>query len=276
MNYSDEFLQLHDSLYAEIDYPADLAHHVEHVAALWKIFCTLDQDIKDQFDFDGDDWDFGYIKKGSAENEDQKEYYHFSKHHGGLLIKHDVTAVADKHPEATEFFAAAEDLYKEVVLFAIAHGEKLALNNPLLETLPEQLARGYNEHKGVIRFLHYTPPVDAEILADPHFDIGGMTFHLHESANGLQFMDWDGSWRDAPVHEGKTELFSGYGLELLTDGIIQRTWHRVIAGENKGVERFSMVLFCDFPDVPGWDSAVRGIARLEPQKYSPKKNLTDD
>lgn len=274
MTYSKEFLDLYNNLFAVIPYPQDVATQVAASHPLWKDFCALPQEVKDIFHFGGDDWNYGYIKKGSKENEDQKEYYHYSFHHRELLEKHGLLEELEKYPVAKKFFEYCDELFGQVTNFAYEYTTVLAKNNTHIADLPEQTKKGFEGPFGVIRFLHYTPPKDAEILADPHFDRGGMTFHLYESQEGLQFMDWDGTWRDAPILKDETVLFSGIGLEALSDKVLQRTWHRVIADEHAtNPERYSIVLFCDFPDVQVRDRKRDGIARLEPQKYVPKKDL---
>ncbi len=274
MRYSREFTDLYNNLFAIISYPQDVAQQVAAAHPLWKEFCELPQEIKDSFVFGGDDWNFGYIKKGSKENEDQKEYYHFSAHHKELLKKHGLLEAVEDNPTVKRFFSYCEELFGAVTGFAIEYNKILAQDNEHIAMLPEQTKKGFERSQGVIRFLHYTPHPDAEILADPHFDRGGMTFHLYESQEGLQFLNWDGVWTDAPVLTDETVLFSGIGLERLSQDVLQRTWHRVVADKHAtSPERYSIVLFCDFPDVPARNRFVDGIARLEPQEYKPKKGL---
>lgn len=273
-NYSQEFLDLYNDLFAVVEYPQELADQVAAAQPLWEEFCSLPQEIKSRFDFPDEDWNFGYIKKGSKENEDEKEYYHFAANHQELLDKHNLNDLVEQEPQAAAFFSYCEKLLGLVTEFAVTHNTALAKDNPHLDGLVEQTASGFEKSLGLIRFLHYTPAQDAEILADAHFDRGAMTFHLYESQEGLQFLNWDGSWRNSPVEEGKTVLFTGYGLESLSDGVLQRTWHRVMPDPHaQSPERYSIVLFCDFPDVPGWDRFTNGIARLQPQEYQPKKEI---
>ncbi len=274
MTYSKEFLDLYNNLFAVIEYPQDVAKQVAGSHPLWKEFCELPQEVKDMFHFGGDDWNYGYIKKGSRENEDQKEYYHFSFHHKQLLEKHDLLGAVEEYPVVKKFFSYCDNLFDLVAGFAHEYTEVLAQENEHIASLPEQTKKGFEGPFGVIRFLHYTPPEDAKVLAEPHFDRGGMTFHLYESQDGLQFLDWDGTWRDAPVLQDKTVLFSGIGLEALSGEVLQRTWHRVIADKHAtSPERYSIVLFCDFPDMQVRDRKRDGIARLEPMEYKDKKEL---
>lgn len=275
MTYSKEFLDLYNNLFAVIPYPEELADEVLVVAELWREFCALPQDVKSQFTILGqhEDWNSGYIARSTKENHDEKEYYHFQPNHLEIVSSLDVEHVFEQYPVVKEFLESCDSVVRRLKDFVHNHASKLAQNNEHLRDLPDQFLAGFEKNYSLLRFLHYTPDPKSELLAEPHFDIGGMTFHVYENSEGLQFMDWDGSWKDAPLIEGSTVMFNAYGLESMSDGVLQRTWHRVVPKEGQAKERYSGVFFADFPDNPNWDTTKLGRAKFQPMEYREKKEL---
>ena len=275
MTYSKEFLDLYNNLFALIPYPQDLADEVLQVAELWKDFCKVPQNIKSQFSFRGqhEDWNSGYILRSTKDGYDEKEYYHFQPNHKEILRKSGSEKYTQEYPVIHDFFESCDQVMTKLYDFVLDHVNKLSGENEYLSELPEQFKKGFLQNYGVLRFLHYTPQQDAEILAEPHFDIGGMTFHVYENSEGLQFLNYDEEWQDAPLIEGSTVMFNAYGLESMSGGVLQRTWHRVIKKEDTDEERFSAVFFADFPDNPNWDTTILGRAKSQPMEYRTKKEL---
>jgi len=239
MTYSKELLDLYNNLFALIPYPDHLAQEVVQVAELWKEFCKLPLEVKRKFTY------------GASEN--QKSL--------------------DEYPIIQEFFNSCDEVVIKLYDFILDHTYKLAEDNEHLANLPAQFVQGFSENYALLRFLHYTPEPDSEVLAKPHFDIGGMTFHVYENSEGLQFLDYENKWRDAPLVEGSTVMFNAYGLESMSGEVLQRTWHRVVRKDGMPEERFSAVFFADFPDNPNWDTTVLGRAKFQPMEYQDKKAL---
>jgi len=275
MTYSKEFLDLYNNLFALISYPQDLADEVVQVAELWKEFCKLPQEVKSLFSFRGqhEDWNSGYILRSTEGGYDEKEYYHFQPNHKDILKRSGSEKYVQEYPVIKNFFESCDQVVFKLYDFILDHVHKLAKNNKYLEDLPEQFEKGFTENLAVLRFLHYTPKSNSEILAEPHFDIGGMTFHVYENSEGLQFLDYDKKWQDAPLVKGNTVMFNAYGLESMSGGVLQRTWHRVVKKEDTPEERFSAVFFADFPENPNWDTTVLGRAKFQPMEYKEKKKL---
>lgn len=276
MNYSEEFLSLYNNLYAVVDYPQELARRVEQVAELWKGFCALPLDVKRRCSFEAqhEDWHSGYINRSKEGGYDNKEYYHLQPHHAELVKEAGLDATIRDYPVIKNFFEEGEAVIADLREFAQGITDKIQHDNPHLPDLTEQFLAGFEKNFSVLRFLHYTPDPDQYVIAEPHFDIGGMTYHVYESSPGLEFLHWDGSWRDAPLRSGKTLMFNAYGLENMSGGVLQRTWHRVVQTDGYGgEERFSAVFFVDFPNGSNWDTTVKGRAKLQPQMYDPQKPL---
>ena len=274
MTYSKEFLSLYNDLYAVIDYPQALSEEVHYVAELWKDFCSLPHEIKKQCSFKAqhEDWNSGYILR-EGKGHDHKEYYHVQPNHNDLVYKHELNQLMSEYPIVKEFFQSAESVVGKLRDFIEHIAHDLSRDNKHLENLVEQFRSGYEQNYGVLRFLHYTPDPKQTVIAEPHFDIGGMTFHVYESNPGLQFLSYNLQWMNAPLIEGKTLMFNAYGLERLSGGVLQRTWHRVIQKPGIEQERYSAVFFADFPDGLNWDTETMGRAKLQPQSYKPKSRL---
>jgi len=275
MTYSKEFLDLYNNLFALIPYPDHLAQEVVQVAELWKEFCKLPLEVKRKFTYptENEDWHSGYIHRTVQAGHDDKEYYHFQPNHSEFLGASENQKSLDEYPIIQEFFNSCDEVVIKLYDFILDHTYKLAEDNEHLANLPAQFVQGFSENYALLRFLHYTPEPDSEVLAKPHFDIGGMTFHVYENSEGLQFLDYENKWRDAPLVEGSTVMFNAYGLESMSGEVLQRTWHRVVRKDGMPEERFSAVFFADFPDNPNWDTTVLGRAKFQPMEYQDKKAL---
>lgn len=115
--------------------------------------------------------------------------------------------------------------------FALALGLDETYFEDLLKRPPSQL-----------RLVHY--PADPARVADwgisAHTDYECFTI-LHVTAPGLEVMNAEGRWIDAPPIEGAFVINIGDMLEALTNGRFIATSHRV---RNVPDERYSFPLFC--------------------------------
>ena len=99
----------------------------------------------------------------------------------------------------------------------------------------------------IIRVLYY-PAVTAEvpagaIRAAAHEDINLITLLSGATAEGLELLQRDGTWR--PVHTGFDTIVVDAGdmLQNVTNGLYRSTTHRVINPTDSTSERFSMPCF---------------------------------
>lgn len=250
------FESLRDNLFAEVAYPRKLAELMTHITT-WRDFCAFPLALKERFVYPEHEgaWDLGYkLRKRSLGRED-KEYFHYTPKNAEFLSHYKLAGLVSDNKAAADFFQFGDVLYRAVRDLALDIGRDLG---EFLPTLPAELEKG--KDMLTLRFLHYTPErTGDESLADAHFDRSGFTLHLCESHPGLQLLDWNLAWKDAPIREGSTVMFAGYQLELLSKGVLQKTWHRVVRkrealGEDS---RISIVLFVPFVNTPTYPKEAR-------------------
>ncbi len=232
------YKSLKNNLFVDIDYPEEITSLIG-TAEPWKSFCALSQELKEQMVFPNHtlDPDTGYQLRSKKEGREDKEYFHAYGNMFELAKEIGKDEILVQNPILKKFFQYAVDVHTAAHQFALAIGKQLGESNPELLNL-------INEGKvnSLLRFLHYTNNDQTDIIAAQHFDRSLYTLHLYESASGLQFLNWDMQWEDAPIDMGKTVVFNGYRLEQLTRGETQKTWHRVVRKDGTR-NRVSMVLF---------------------------------
>jgi len=127
---------------------------------------------------------------------------------------------------------------------AMALGHTLFRGFALALGLPEDYFEQWlTKPPSQLRLVHY-PSDPARAVAEwgisAHTDYECFTI-LHVTAPGLQVMNANGDWIDAPPVEGAFVINIGDMLEALTNGRFIATPHRV---RNVPDERFSFPLFC--------------------------------
>lgn len=251
---------LHHDLFAVVDYPKEITEQIGK-AEPWRAFCELPLELKKQFYFSGENKqeDVGYLLRKRSEGREDKEYYHFDgARHMERIRERGLADTVKDNPVLTAFFEFCDATYHSATDMVRRIVD--ATETDILGLTDQVFREG--KPPAMLRFLHYTPLRDDDpILADQHFDRGGFTLHLYESDSGLQLLDWDYKWIDAPISRGKTVVFTGYTLDKFTKGACQKTWHRVArikndARDNKG--RFSIVYFIELSsDVPTYNFSAR-------------------
>jgi len=250
------YQKLKENLFAEVGYPKDLKELFEKTDT-WRKFCSLPQEIKEKFSFPEHQeiWDPGYKVRERAKGREDKEYFHITSRNKEFLEYYNLNPLLEEIPALKNFFEFTDSVSQLASKFILEIGKDLDQEIP---GLLKQLERG--KDKTLLRLLHYTPQKDDDMsLADAHFDRSGFTLHLYESHPGLQYLDWDSTWKDAPIKEGETIIFNGYQMEVITEGKVQKTWHRVLRKKEylNGVNRISMVLFVPFIDTPTYPKEAR-------------------
>ena len=247
--YSDK---LKENLFVGVDYPKSITDFIG-VAEPWREFCKLPLETKKKFEFmdHQEDADPGYRFRSKKEGREDKEYFHAYPHISELIEKDGNTDLVKHTPALESFFTYAANVQRVAHDFALAIGSEMGKDIPELQKLIDD-----KQIRSVLRFLHYTNDIETEVIASQHFDRSLYTLHLYESGPGLQFLNWDMQWTDAPIDIGKTVIFSGYRMEQLTRGKLQKTWHRV-ARKEAVRDRLSVVLFVWTNAVSSYDREAR-------------------
>jgi len=225
--------------FVSIKYPRPLRQAMQGAMESWKTFCTLPMEQKRLLSGGDRINDFGYMKREDVgARRDDKELFHALRSKYPLLLPK-AEQVGDKR--ATDFIRAVDVL--------------LVRMGPLVQTFAREVERCYgiagfedevmrSQDYWTFRFLRY--PKGQEVLANPHGDRGGFTFHLGESEGGGEYFGFDRRWRPWPVSEKETIIFPGMGLQYRSKCALKALWHRVLPTESLSAERYSMVTFVDF------------------------------
>lgn len=255
--------KLRENLFADVTYSKDITNLIAK-ADPWREFCRLPLETKQLFEFlnHQKDADPGYRHRSKAGGREDKEYFHIYPNTFDLIEKDGNADLVRSSLALQDFFEYATNVQRVAHDFAIQIGREMGKDLPELLKLIEG-----GELRSVLRLLHYTNDVHTDVIAAQHFDRSLYTLHLYESGPGLQFLNWDMQWQDAPIDIGKTVIFNGYRMEQLTQGRLQKTWHRVIRRENVK-DRVSMVLFVWSNAVTSYDEQARS------QELTPSYNPT--
>ena len=137
-----------------------------------------------------------------------------------------------------------------------------------------RLAPGYfrqftRKSTSQLRMLHYlenaTPPDLKDMNMGAHTDYECFTI-LHQTKPGLQVMNSDNQWIEAPPIKGTYVINIGDMMEVWTNGLFRSTLHRVV---NSGRERYSMPYF----QAADFDAVVQPLPSLvgpsNPPRYAP-------
>ncbi len=246
------YQKLRENLFVDIDYPTEITKLIGE-AEPWREFWKLPLETKKKFGFlsHGEHADPGYRMRSREEGRDDKEYFHLHPETNTYIMGDGLGGFVEKNKILGNFFAYTNEIRDTGHQFALTIAREMGKDIPALG----QLA-GLGKIYSVLRLLHYTNTSDIEIIAGQHFDRSLFTLHLYESGPGLQFLNWNMHWTDAPIANGKTVIFSGYQLERLTEGKLQKTWHRVVRKDDIK-DRISMVLFVESDAAPDYPREAR-------------------
>lgn len=162
--------------------------------------------------------------------------------------------------EAPKFRAGMYQYYNAVLPLALKLMRMFAL---ALEGDESAFDRYFKFPITGMRALHYPPmPPDSEANANglgAHSDFSWLTLVLQDAVGGLEVLNRDGAWIQAPPKPGTFVCNVGQYLERQTNGVFPATVHRV---RNKtGDRRYSIPFFLT-PDPAAQVSIVRSC--LEP------------
>lgn len=102
-------------------------------------------------------------------------------------------------------------------------------------SLPPDTFERFKGNMDRLKFVKYpqSPPESQGV--GPHKDSAGLfTFLSQDDTGGLQVLNKNGEWIDAPPIEGSLVVNIQQGFEAITGGICAATTHRVIVRSNHG------------------------------------------
>lgn len=104
-------------------------------------------------------------------------------------------------------------------------------------SLPPNTFQAFKGNMDRLKFIKYPQaPVDSQGVG-PHKDSTGLfTFLAQDETAGLQVLNRNGEWIDAPPIPGSLVVNIQQGFEAITGGVCTATTHRVIVSEP--------ILFC--------------------------------
>ncbi len=120
-----------------------------------------------------------------------------------------------------------------------------------------------------LRLIHYienNSPVNfGDVNMGAHTDYECFTI-LHQSTNGLQVMNLDNQWVEAPPIPGTFVINIGDMLEAWTNGVYTSTLHRVV---NHGAERYSIPFFVAADQETNVEPLPQFVSADRPSAYEP-------
>jgi len=241
-----------DSIVAEIarehvaHVPFPLSHaELSDAAEKYMAFLDLPDEVKQSFSVKGGfEHNYGVLGYKDRRNElgmDKKEFFHY-------------------HPGIEEYFSDNPHRTKPAVHSFIEAARALdAAAASTLRTLLGVLSQKYpraqdeyfsgNNRRTLLRFLKYDVAGKGNFLAKAHYDSGGCTLALAESAPGLRVGTVSEDLK--PVsHTDHTALFMpGLYFHEVTDTTFHPVWHDVIQTEenthSETTARWAIVFFAD-------------------------------
>lgn len=231
--------------YSQILFP--LSHkELSAAAETFLEFLTLSQDYKEKFytriNPDDPGSHVGYVHRSKANGKDDKEFFHY--HECAEEVFKDL--LSENNFVVQNFFESARRVYKESV-----------------KTLEELLKEFEKEFPGIhgkffpkhkvknfyLRFLKYNSKEQGDFLARGHYDRGGLTLALAESAPGLR-IGKNGKLLQEVIHKEKHAIFMpAYHFKKITNNSFMPTWHDVVQSKedkySEGISRWAIVFFCD-------------------------------
>ncbi len=146
--------------------------------------------------------------------------------------------------EVPQFKKALEELYESmdkaatILLSAVGEG---------LDVKADFFSRLLKGGDSILRAIYY-PSTKGEdtiqsLRAAPHADINLITLLVGATDTGLQLLDRNGTWLEVQSTPEHIVVDVGDMLEIITNGILPATVHRVVNPDNVDSERFSLPYF---------------------------------
>lgn len=239
-------------VYARHDLPTDVIDDAYEKLAT---FFALAGGVKDRYTVVGSNGQTGYTGMRvetpvSVGEPDLKEMYNWSAE---LPAGHPLRR---KFPHRYRDQIFPEDVVPGIeAALTLMHDRIFDLQSRVLRIIAVGLGVHENFFDGIVipgsamtRALHYPDisehdPEGTQVWAGEHADIDLITALPRATARGLQVKTEDG-WIDAVAPDGAAIINTGKMLEHLTNGVINRGIHRVVADPDQVGDRYSVVQFC--------------------------------
>lgn len=231
-------VDFHVKGFSTIEYPERLKNLLFAVIEAWQKFCEQPTELKERIPF---------IKGKGYENKDKNRNPELLDHKEKFHITYGYELPLHLKPTSTEIH-----LLLVVNKFI---NEFMPLSEKVAEILQEVTGHGFTRHGNnkknlTLRLLHYYPQ-DEPVLAHFHPDKGGHTFHLYDSVPGGLESFWNDEWKPMKFTESEMAIFPGLLGQQLSQCQLRALCHRVVSSEeSKKYGRYSVVLFCDYPEHP--------------------------
>jgi len=240
----DEILEKN---YAQIPFPVsynELSQAAEHFFD----FLTLSDETKQKFSLSIDPYDnesvVGYIRKHVKMNEfdDDKEYFHYNRY----AEEGFENLTKDGDPRVTAFFASAKKIYEEgeyVMDFVLREFSK-EFPDLYQSFMPEDRHPHF-----YLRFLKYDVTGKGKFLAKGHYDYGGCTLALAESAPGLRIGNNNSDLKEVVHKDGHAIFMPGLLFPWVVSEEFHPAWHDVVQKSShtysEDAARWAIVFFAD-------------------------------
>ncbi|PKY05168.1 oxidoreductase [Aspergillus campestris IBT 28561] len=144
-------------------------------------------------------------------------------------------------------------------------------------SLPPTTFASFKGEMDRLKFIKYPQAAPGSQGVGPHKDSSGLfTFLSQDDTGGLQVLNKNGEWIDAPPVEGSLVVNIQQGLEAITGGVCAATTHRVVAPTTK--TRHSIAFFLavrmDLTTEELRESAAHIVKRI-PASDDKKKQAVD-
>lgn len=217
-------------------------------------FLSLPDEVKNKFQSNvvlSDEESFvGYVKREKQRRVDvatkeafydQKEYFHYNRYaekNFGHLVADDLRIRA--------FFDSARNIYEHAEALAKRIIHDLDVDFP--ELSEKFLPDGVDPHF-YLRFLRYFTSGTGEFLAKGHYDQGGYTLALAESAPGLRIGKGEKDLKEVVHVDGHVIFMPGLQLQFFTSSDFTPAWHDVVQKSDDTFDaktaRWAVVFFVD-------------------------------